>query len=73
MSRSVWSGRRLRAHRQRAGLSQFQLAIAAGCRPAKLSVYELNKTTPELATAARLAQALGIKVDDLLEPAEAQQ
>lgn len=60
-------GLTLRALRETAGLTQKQLAAAAGVRLATLSELETGTTTdPRLSTLAKLADALGVKVADLL-------
>jgi transcriptional regulator with XRE-family HTH domain len=55
----------LRAAREAAGLTQAQLAERAGLH---LSAITRGWREPSLSTAAALAKALGIKVDDLLKP-----
>jgi transcriptional regulator with XRE-family HTH domain len=68
--------KRLAQARQRVGLSQKQLGILAGLDPAvaspRMNQYERGKHEPQLKTAKRLAEALGVPAaflytdDDLL-------
>jgi transcriptional regulator with XRE-family HTH domain len=59
----------LRALRQKAGLTQAQLAERAGMHLHGISKLEQGDREPSLATAAKLAAALGLTVDDLLQAA----
>jgi DNA-binding XRE family transcriptional regulator len=52
--------------REHRGLSQRALAKAVGMTPAQLSEIETGKKTGSVATLRRLADALGVTVDDLL-------
>lgn len=56
--------RRLAQARERAGLSQTQLGVLAGLDPAvaspRINQYERGKHEPQLKTAKRLAEVLGI-------------
>lgn len=51
--------------REERGLSQRALAAAAGLSPAMLNEIEKGKKTPSLPTAKALADALGLRLDDL--------
>lgn len=55
---------RLAQARERAGLSQTQLGVLAGMDPAvaspRINQYERGKHEPQLRTAKRLAEVLGI-------------
>jgi transcriptional regulator with XRE-family HTH domain len=51
--------------RRAAGLSQPQLARKAGLPVSSLRGYEQGRRQPGLATAARLAVALGCSLDEL--------
>lgn len=55
---------RLAEARERAGLSQTQLGVLAGMDPAvaspRINQYERGKHEPQLKTAKRLAEVLGI-------------
>jgi transcriptional regulator with XRE-family HTH domain len=54
----------LRAARERAGLSQFQLAVRAGLHLATVGLAERGaRVSPE--TSAKLAAALGVTAEEL--------
>ncbi len=48
------------------GLTQLQLAVRAGITPTALARIESGKVDPKLSNAKKLADALGVKVDDLI-------
>ena len=56
--------RRLAQARERAGLSQTQLGVLAGMDPAvaspRINQYERGKHEPQIKTAKRLAEVLGV-------------
>jgi len=56
----------IRSLRQRAGLSQRQLALRMGVPRTYVSKIENEKATPTLSSLARLAAALEVSVPDLL-------
>ncbi len=56
----------IRSLRQRAGLSQRQLALRMGVPRTYVSKIENKKATPTLSSLARLAGALEVSVPDLL-------
>jgi transcriptional regulator with XRE-family HTH domain len=56
--------------RERAGLSQAQLAAAAGLPIASIRNWEYGRREPLLTAAGQLAAALGVEVGELLKPAE---
>ena len=58
-------GARLQELRQQKGLSQSQLARAAGVPVGSLKNWEQGKRHLQLSTACQLARALGITVDEL--------
>jgi transcriptional regulator with XRE-family HTH domain len=58
-------GERLQQLRQARGLSQTQLAAAAGVPVGSLRNWEQGHRTPLLSAAARLAVALGVSLDVL--------
>jgi transcriptional regulator with XRE-family HTH domain len=58
-------GERLQRLRQEKGLSQSQLADAAGIPIGSLRNWERGRREPLLGTAARLADALGVSLDEL--------
>jgi transcriptional regulator with XRE-family HTH domain len=51
--------------RRAAGLSQAALAQAAGVPAASLRNWEQDRRVPALDAAARVARALGVRLDDL--------
>ena len=59
----------MRAQRQSAGLTQEQLAEAAGLHPRTIQLLEAAEREPGLATAAALADALGTPLPDLVADA----
>jgi transcriptional regulator with XRE-family HTH domain len=58
-------GKRLKRLREAAGLSQSQLAAAAGVPLGTLRNWEYDRREPLLGAAARLASALGVTLDEL--------
>jgi transcriptional regulator with XRE-family HTH domain len=61
-------GERLQRLRQAAGLSQPQLAEAAGVPVGTLRNWEQGRRVPLLDTAACVAGALGVSLDELAPP-----
>lgn len=59
---------RLAELRQRAGLSLAALSVLSGVSVTQISVLERGQGVPTLETALRLAGALGVGVEGLLEP-----
>jgi transcriptional regulator with XRE-family HTH domain len=59
-------GRRLRSLRDEAGLTQEQLAMAAGLERAYVSSAETGRRNATLATLFQLADALGVDPGDLV-------
>lgn len=59
-------GRSLLAHRERAGLSQRQLAERIGMSHSYISRLEGDQHSPSVDTLCRLAEALGVDAKDLL-------
>src|SRR4051794_5029389 len=55
----------IRRRRTELGLSQAQLAGAAGIHPRQLRRYESDEQQPALAAAIRIAEALGASLDEL--------
>lgn len=47
-------------------MTQLRLAVDAGITPTSLSRIENGHDTPNLKTAKKIADALGVKVDDLI-------
>jgi transcriptional regulator with XRE-family HTH domain len=58
-------GEVLREHRQRVGLSQADLAEAAGIHLRQIRRYESGEQQPVLSVAVRLADALGLTMNEL--------
>lgn len=65
-------GRRLRELRERAEISQRELARRSGQSPGAVSAIELEKVSPSVETLKRLLDCLGIELADFfsLDPAE---
>jgi transcriptional regulator with XRE-family HTH domain len=59
-------GTQLVALRERAGLSQLQLAERLGVTQQAVALWERKTTAPRSDTLAKLSQALGVRVDELL-------
>lgn len=57
----------LRRVREKRGLSQRELARAAGMYHPAIHSIESGKRTPTLRTMRKLAQALAVKITDLIE------
>jgi len=58
---------RVKEYRERVGMTQFELAVAAHMMPAAVSEIESGKREPGLTTALNLAKALETTVDGLFE------
>lgn len=54
---------RIKEERERAGLTQEELAAKARVNPVTISVWENGKRTPKIASLQKLATALDISVD----------
>ena len=67
----MFSLNRLKAARKMAGLNQTALAKAAGISPTVISNYEAGNYQPSHDTQVKLADALGIQVEDLHEQDDA--
>ena len=59
-------GQRLTELRQSAGLTQTQLATSIGVHPSNIGYWELSGTPPRGEILPKLAQRLGVSVDELL-------
>lgn len=59
-------GEKLREARQRAGMTQAQLAEAIGCKQKDVSRWEAGLFEPGVLTVKKMAQALGCSMDDLV-------
>jgi transcriptional regulator with XRE-family HTH domain len=62
-------GRRLQRLRAEAGMTQGQLAEAAGVAVSSLRNWEVDRREPSLRAAARLARALGTTAEHLADTA----
>ena len=60
----------LAPRRQRAGLTQKQLAEALGCTQALVSLYESGDAWPRASVLPAIADLLGCSIDDLYERPE---
>ena len=58
-------GEKLKAARQRAGMTQAQLAAALGCKQKDVSRWEAGRE-PGALTVKKMAQVLGCSMDDLV-------
>lgn len=56
----------LREIRHRKGLTMKQVAAMANVSEAAISLYERGHRVPSLAVAHRIAQALGVTIDELI-------
>lgn len=56
----------LRVIRKQKGLTQAQLSAASGINRVSIAKYETGISVPSLKTAERLADALGVTVDQLI-------
>ena len=63
----MFSGSRLRFHRQRAGKTQETLARELGITSAYLSNIENNKRTPSHKVMDEMAYALSVQIEELFE------
>lgn len=61
------STERLKAEREKCGLSQHDLAIKAGTTARTISYLESGKHKPSLALAVKIARALGVRVTEFSE------
>lgn len=59
-------GEKIRQAREKAGLSQHELAQALGVSHAAISFWESGRTAPTIGNLYRLASILGVKPGDLL-------
>lgn len=57
-------GEAMRAAREKAGLTQYELAAITGISPTSLNQYERDKHTPRIDAAEMLADTLGISIDE---------
>jgi transcriptional regulator with XRE-family HTH domain len=64
-ARQEFSGRKLRAAREAAGMSREELAIASGRSAATIADYEIGKFRITLTSALAFAYVLGIEPRDI--------
>lgn len=57
----------IKVMRKRKNMTQADLAELLGVTPAAISRYESGERIPDIVTAAKIATALGCKVDDLIK------
>ncbi len=60
---------KLREIRKQKGMTQEELSKAASINRVTIAKYETGKISPTLKSAEKIAAALGVKVDDLLDEA----
>lgn len=63
-----FTGPRIRELREAVNMTREELAVAASCSYSSVVLYEQDRRRPSTDIAERLAQALGVTVDDLLKP-----
>lgn len=63
-------GKNIKAARRAKGMTQSQLAAAAGICEKMIWEYETGRVNPQLETAALLAGALGITLDEMIKRKE---
>lgn len=61
-------GMRIREERRKLGMSQQELAAAAGLSLPHISVIELGKSLPKVDSLIKIAEALQVSTDTLLRP-----
>lgn len=59
-------GKAMADARVRAGLSQYRLAARSGVEQNYISQYERDKHVPSITNTVRLADALGISIDEYI-------
>lgn len=57
----------IKTARRKANMSQQELALASGVSRISIARYESGERIPDIVTAAKIAAALGCKVDDLIK------
>lgn len=60
-------GNRIKAARENLQLTQFQLAAQTGLLPSQISQVEDGEKLPKLQTFIKIANALGVSADELLQ------
>lgn len=59
----------IKEERQKAGLTQTELAKLSGVAQGKISEYESGSSLPRVDSALKIAKVLNKKIDDLIEGA----
>jgi DNA-binding XRE family transcriptional regulator len=67
----VFSGRRLREARERAGISRVQLAFSVGRTEQVIWAWERGSYTPRIEILALVAHHVGVTIDDLFDAPDA--
>lgn len=57
----------IKVMRKQKNMTQADLAELLGVTPAAISRYESGERIPDIVTAAKIANALGCKIDDLID------
>lgn len=57
----------IKKFRKAIGLTQKQVAEKAECSEAAVCLYESGKRVPKISTAYKIAQALGVTIDELMK------
>jgi transcriptional regulator with XRE-family HTH domain len=60
-------GRRIASARALRGVTQAKLAARVGCSTATICLWERDEVSPRISELRKLAQALRVKLNDLLE------
>lgn len=60
-------GGKIRCYRERKGWTQWELGERCGMADSQIGVYERGEVKPRRGTLERIAQALGVTVDALLD------
>jgi transcriptional regulator with XRE-family HTH domain len=63
-------GETIRALRQRAGLTQEEVAFEAGIHPTEISRLEKGKRNPKWETMKSIARGLGVTLAEMVETGE---
>ncbi|MBN1766346.1 MAG: helix-turn-helix transcriptional regulator [Sedimentisphaerales bacterium] len=63
-------GNELRKYREKAGLTQEELAFQAGIHRTYVSLLERDKKSPTIDTLFRLCDAMGISANELIKQVE---
>lgn len=59
-------GEKIRQARERAGMSQRELALAIGVDPSAISLWETGRNGPTISNLYKLASILGVEPGSLL-------